>query len=67
MRAFIRIGSYLAKAYDQGTDWQVLTSDGKEYWFSVWQADQKASLENALLSACKCDFVQVEDNQIIFV
>ena len=67
MKAFIRIGNYLAKAYDHGTDWQILTSDGKEYWFSVWQADHKASLENALLSACKRDYVQVQDNQIIFV
>ena len=67
MKAFIRIGDYVAKAYDQGTDWQVLTSNGKEYWFSVWQANQKSSLENALLSACKRDCVQVQDNQIIFV
>jgi hypothetical protein len=67
MKAFIRVDTYLAKAYDQGTDWRVLTSDGKEYWFSMWQADYKGSLENALLSACKRDFVQVKDNQIISV
>ncbi len=67
MKAFIRVGAYLAKAYDQGADWQVLTSDGKEYWFSVWQADYKGSLENALLAACKRDFVHAEDSEIIFV
>lgn len=67
MKAFIRIGDYTAKAYDRDRDWQVLTSNGNEYWFSAWQVNQKAGLENALLSACKRDGIQVGNNQIIFV
>ena len=67
MNAFIRIGSYTAKAYDMGTDWQVLTSDGKEYWTSVWQADKKASLYAALSKACKLDFVEFNEKEIVIV
>lgn len=66
MKAFIRIGCYLAKAYDQGDDWQVLTSDGKEYWFSVWQTDKKSSLIRALSETCKRDCVAFEESEIIF-
>ena len=66
MKAFIRVGCYLAKAYEQGDDWQVITSDGKEYWFSVWQADKKASLVNALVKACQRDFVSTNGDEIIF-
>lgn len=65
MKAFIRIGSYTAKAYDMGSDWQVLTSDGKEYWSSVWQADKMASLYAALSKACRNDSVEFDESGVV--
>ena len=67
MYAFIRIGAYTAKAYDQGDDWQILTSDGNEYWASVWQSDRKASLYSAFEKACKLDFVLYDQAEVVIV
>lgn len=67
MFAFIRVGSCLAKAYDMGTDWQIITSDGNEYWFSVWQANKKASLYTAFCKACKLDSVVFNDKEVTIV
>lgn len=65
MFAFIRIGSYLAKAYDMGSDWQILTSDGREYWSSVWQSDKKSSLYAAFAKACKLDYVEFDEKEVV--
>jgi hypothetical protein len=48
MKAFIRLGSVLIKAYDEGDDWQTVDSNGGERWRSKWQHDVKRSLEAAL-------------------
>lgn len=66
MHAFIRIGEYIAKVYDQGSDWQVVTNNS-EYWFSVWVSDERASIERAMIEACSRDGFSVTKDQIIFV
>lgn len=52
MAAFYRRQDFLAKAYRDGDDWRVTTHcrehNGPEYWFSVWSADVRGSLFNAL-------------------
>lgn len=49
MIAFYSDGTTQAKAYDHGTDWQII-SDKKEQWFSTWSDNKRASLHNAFVS-----------------
>jgi hypothetical protein len=49
MKAFYRVDDLLIKAYDQGDDWQLIDSNGNEYWRSKW-ADEYASLCAAFFS-----------------
>jgi len=44
--------NFWISARRRGSDWQVATSAGDEWWFSVWRADPRASLYSALSSAC---------------
>ena len=48
MIAFYSDGSQQVKAYDHGSDWQ-LVSDKKEQWFSTWSQDKRASLHRAFV------------------
>jgi hypothetical protein len=66
MIAFYRQNGYLVKVYEHGTDWQCITSDGKEYWFSVWQADKKASLTEAVRKSCLRDSAPFVESEIIY-
>jgi hypothetical protein len=46
MIAFYSDGTKQVKAYDHGSDWQLI--DGKnERWFSTWSNDKRASLHSA--------------------
>lgn len=54
----------LIKAFDRDGDWQVLTSEGKEFWCSIWTQDRAASLLNAFNRACGysgCGSVTMQD------
>jgi hypothetical protein len=57
MIAFYTNGKILVKAYQHGSDWQLLC-DKQERWFSVWTNDKRASLVSAFSS-----FVGHEVNQ----
>ena len=54
MRAFYKVDDLLIKAYDKGDDWQLIDSNGGEYWRSKW-ANEYASL-------CAAFFSMVEKN-----
>lgn len=41
----------LYKAYENSGDWQIVCSDGKERWFSIWSKDITGSLVNAFSRA----------------
>lgn len=47
MIAFYTDGKDAIKAYDHGTDWQLISEKMGERWFSKWQHDKRASLHNA--------------------
>ena len=47
MKAFYRDNDLLVKAYDHGSDWQLVDNQGNERWFSIWSFDKKASLLRA--------------------
>lgn len=66
MYAFIRIGDLLVKAYDHDKDWQVLTNDGQEYWYSVWENDKKHSLYTAFAKTCQRCKVAFDLDQVHF-
>ena len=49
MIAFYSDGKTQAKAYDHGSDWQIVSDKG-ERWFSVWSQDKRASLHRAFVA-----------------
>jgi len=60
MIAFYSDGTKQVKAYDQGSDWQLI--DGKtERWFSTWSDNRRASLHSAFVRFLGHD---VNPNQI---
>ena len=50
MIAFFSDGKDCIKAYRHGNDWQLISESKGERWFSVWEADKKASLHHAFNS-----------------
>lgn len=63
--AFYKDRGFLAKVYKSGDDWQVTTSLGDEYWFSVWQADKPSSLYNAIIKTCRLSDVEYKQENVV--
>ena len=48
MYAFAKQDDLLLKVYDEQDDWQVLASNGREYWFSKWHKNESESLMRSI-------------------
>lgn len=69
MVAFYKTGDFLAKVYRplDGRDWQVLTNNGHEYWYSVWTDCETDSMYRAIIQTCKRVGVEFEDEFLTIV
>lgn len=64
MYAFYSDGQVTIKAYTDGSDWQLIDSNKKERWFSIWQNNVNESLLNAFSKYLSKEIKASEINKV---